>query len=493
MRFLRVLSAAMLVWALAAPAFSAAGVKSKQQVARNQFQKAQRMREALNGRPAAERSRREYEKVVDAYRRVYYTSPTSSQASTSVVAVAELLAESGRAFRDEKLLRAAIGQYEFLRREYPGSKYRFEALFTIGQIYKDDLEDAGQARASFEEFLKRYPRNHLADDARQAIADLDRQAREPETRAEKKAAPLPLVTGIRHWSAPDYTRVAIDLEGDVKYDADRIPDPDRIFFDLHDTRLSSTLVGKTFDVDDGFLRKIRVAQYQRGETRVVLEVGEVADYTAFMLPNPYRLVVDIHGKRPQKLQAGKPGADKAGAQEPGEAAQSRPPRKNGATGENRPVEVAKAEVKPAPPGGKPTLLPEDAARLKATEAHPDAASSAAPDKAARTESKPPAPEAKSKSSQGAKTAGGREANPTSNGERSLIRALGLKIGRIVVDAGHGGHDTGTIGPNGLREKDLTLDVALRLGKLLESRLGAEVIYTRIPAASARCGAWKPTT
>jgi N-acetylmuramoyl-L-alanine amidase len=70
------------------------------------------------------------------------------------------------------------------------------------------------------------------------------------------------------------------------------------------------------------------------------------------------------------------------------------------------------------------------------------------------------------------------AAPTANGERSLIRALGLKIGKIVVDAGHGGHDTGTVGPNGLQEKDLVLDVALRLGKLLERKLGAEVVYTR---------------
>jgi N-acetylmuramoyl-L-alanine amidase len=70
------------------------------------------------------------------------------------------------------------------------------------------------------------------------------------------------------------------------------------------------------------------------------------------------------------------------------------------------------------------------------------------------------------------------AAPTSSGDRSLIRALGLKIGKIVIDAGHGGHDTGTIGPNGLLEKDLVLDVALKLGKLLEDRLGAEVVYTR---------------
>jgi N-acetylmuramoyl-L-alanine amidase len=72
----------------------------------------------------------------------------------------------------------------------------------------------------------------------------------------------------------------------------------------------------------------------------------------------------------------------------------------------------------------------------------------------------------------------REAQPMAAGDRSLTRALGLKIGKIVIDAGHGGHDTGTIGPHGLLEKDLVLDVAKRLGKALQARLGAEVVYTR---------------
>jgi N-acetylmuramoyl-L-alanine amidase len=61
---------------------------------------------------------------------------------------------------------------------------------------------------------------------------------------------------------------------------------------------------------------------------------------------------------------------------------------------------------------------------------------------------------------------------------SLSRVLGLKVHRIVIDAGHGGHDSGTLGPHGLEEKNVVLDVALRLGKLLEQRLGAEVVYTR---------------
>jgi len=60
----------------------------------------------------------------------------------------------------------------------------------------------------------------------------------------------------------------------------------------------------------------------------------------------------------------------------------------------------------------------------------------------------------------------------------MTRVLGLKVGRIVIDPGHGGLDAGTTGPNGLREKDLVLDVAQRLGALLEERLKSEVIYAR---------------
>ena len=104
------------------------------------------------------------------------------------------------------------------------------------------------------------------------------------------------MTGIRHWSTPEYSRIAIDMEGDVKFSSQRIARPSRIFFDLPDTKLASTLVGKSYDVDDGFLKKIRMAQFAPGRTRVVLEVDKLSDYDAFLLPNPYRLIIDIHSK-----------------------------------------------------------------------------------------------------------------------------------------------------------------------------------------------------
>ena len=326
--YFKVLSAMVLLLLLAGAnrnsfAWSAA---TRKQEAADQFEKAEQMREALNGRPAEERTRRDYQRVADAYRKVYYVAPASSKADASVIAVAEILATMGRQFEPgEKDLRSAIREYEFLRHEYPGSKYRFQALFTIGQIYAEDLGDDEAARKTFEEFLQRYPRQPLAREAKQALAELNQpksskkpveeaRTEPPETSPKEtvsqttvaKKSGLPMVTGIRHWSTPDYTRVAIDVDREVKYEAGRVPDPDRIFFDLPDTKLASVLVGKSFDVHDGFLKKIRVAQYQPGYTRVVLEVADVSDYSAFLLPNPYRLIIDIHGRQPHsKTQVAK--------------------------------------------------------------------------------------------------------------------------------------------------------------------------------------------
>src|SRR5207237_10388716 len=65
----------------------------------------------------------------------------------------------------------------------------------------------------------------------------------------------------------------------------------------------------------------------------------------------------------------------------------------------------------------------------------------------------------------------------STGTFSLSRQLGLGISRIVIDAGHGGHDPGAK-VKGLTEADVTLDVALRLQKLLQKQSGVEVILTR---------------
>ena len=104
------------------------------------------------------------------------------------------------------------------------------------------------------------------------------------------------VIAIRHWSTPDYTRVAIDLEEGVKYESQRIDHPDRVFFDLLNTRLDPSLAGKTFDVSDGLLKAIRTSQFTAGRTRVVLDLDELSEFDASLQSNPPRLIIDVHNK-----------------------------------------------------------------------------------------------------------------------------------------------------------------------------------------------------
>jgi N-acetylmuramoyl-L-alanine amidase len=512
------------------------------------------MREALNGRPAADRTRHDYQRVLNAYRNVYLGSPASSKADPSVVAVAETLVEMGRRFEDDKILHEAVEQYKFLRREYPGSRYRFDGLFTIGEIYKDDLNQPEAARATFEDFLHRYPNNRLAEGARQAIVEINQQAqadkkaeaqktaekRQPQNNGKSKEgrevaaehnvsrelpgknestasrSGLPRVTGIRHWSTPDYTRVAIDVESDVKFSSRRIAQPSRIFFDLHDTRIASTLVGKTLDVDDGFLKKIRVAQFAPRRTRVVLEVDNLSDYHAFLLSNPCRLIIDIHGKNGRgKLLAKLPedadytsdertasaktvpdSSDDSNSPEAMPAVSTRTPSSGKAASASTEVDddataiPAASRVDTSRVDTKIDKKPQTAVVKKVVDADDDEDLAIAPVQApdlSIAQGGGSTLDSVHRKSTGRSLAsakpevsdlGIREAGPTVSGNRSLIRALGLKIGKIVIDPGHGGHDTGTIGPNGLEEKDLVLEVGRRLGKLLETRLGAEVVYTR---------------
>jgi N-acetylmuramoyl-L-alanine amidase len=240
--------------------------------------------------------------------------------------------------------------------------------------------------------------------------------------------------------------------------------------------------------------------------RVVLDVDDVSDYSAFLLPNPYRLIIDIHGRNPQKTTAvakaeapvKKPAEETA---KPKEAAAAQ--KTAGETSKPAAAGATKASAKAATTTTDTTSkesAPNPASAKTATKAGKGADNKSADENTTgkgdangidanqeqratqRPTSKPTfqavAPRAPEKQQRKSTTAEAHIAQPTADGERSLIRALGLKIGRIVVDAGHGGHDTGTIASNGLMEKDLVLDVARRLGRLLQARLGAEVIYTR---------------
>ena len=239
--------------------------------------------------------------------------------------------------------------------------------------------------------------NPIGVAGRTASGSAAEDAIDNDTNVESAVKPgeMTTVTGIRHWSASDSSTVVIDLESQVQYEAHRLSSPERIYFDLHGTRLAAGVAGKPTDVQDAFLQRIRVAQSANGITRVVLETKGSPDFSVSLQQDPYRLVVEL--------------------------------QKSG----SKPRDRARIDLF-AP------LAPTDSAS-----ANP--ASLPAPGMAAKA----------------------------NNDAAGAFPAL-----RVALDAGHGGWDLGTAGKTGLLEKDLVFDIVARLGKLIESRMGAKVIYTR---------------
>ncbi|HYM11259.1 MAG TPA: N-acetylmuramoyl-L-alanine amidase [Bryobacterales bacterium] len=434
---------------------------AKYELARKYYEEATTARLDLESLPPDQQDPAAYEKVVRTFRRVYLTTPRSSRADDSLFAAAEIYEEMSRRFGADPYRDRAIDAYQFLIREYPYSHFSKQA--------REKLEELGRPAGS-------PPPAETPVSA--AVASPATDATLP-SEAPGSGSP-PEVTGVRHWSFPGLTRIVVSLEAEPTVHSERLTDPSRVYFDLADTRLSPELKNKTIQVGDDLVKRIRLAQTQSGATRVVVDLNAEAEHRISTLSNPPRVVLEL-----REAEA-KPGL--ASAAPPAAAATPPAPA-------SRPFVLLPAS--PTTPGPhtmaaaappriavlKPALAATVVAKLPELPPAPALAKTDTPHgPAANPAAGPPKLSASAGAVETAKAATPaatpKAARPTSRGERDLIRVLGLKIARVVIDAGHGGHDTGTIGPTGLMEKDLTLDVATRLGELIRDRIGSDVVYTR---------------
>jgi N-acetylmuramoyl-L-alanine amidase len=277
------------------------------------------------------------------------------------------------------------------------------------------------------------------------------------------------LTGVRFWSVGDVTRIAVETSSEVEYRYERIDSPDRLFLDLDGTLPQAGKRGmETIPVGDRLVKQIRVARTQPEVTRVVVDLASPVEYSVSQLTNPHRIIVELRAAK--EMQAGPPVRSSTGGQgmEAQAAAAEPEPRPE------RPLRLPPERIAPARPLADPPRLAANARILEPRSVPVPRAPEPAPPSPLAAESKTQPAPAEPK----APPEKARAARSDSQGQRSLIRALGLKLSRVVLDPGHGGHDTGTIGPGGLEEKTLVLDIAKRLGALIAQRLGSEVIYTR---------------
>jgi N-acetylmuramoyl-L-alanine amidase len=405
-------------------------------------------------------------------------------------------------------MRRTIALYESLVRKHPSSGYCDNALWQAGNLaalaYQHFGDDADRKTATrlLTQLQTQYPSSKLVAKVADALGGLSSAAppaipavapkpiagapspgSDPDSRSASplpagpastpRSRPEPSVTGVtllrnvKRSVLPDGVRLTVELDGEIAYHQEEIANPRRLFFDLKNVKTIPPLQDASLKFDDDVVKEVRLGRHPQNTTRVVVDLEGVAGYTVYPLYGPYRLVIDVRRAGPAVPAAAISPAPPAKAlpaaftPPPMVQPRSEPPALSAST-------AAKATL-PAPPPPPVTTtaersdvkgpMPMDRVEAKPASANERPDTKTLPSKPAAPSSLPPVAPA---------------ANST--GKFSLSRQLGLGVARVVIDAGHGGHDPGAHG-NGINEAELTLDVALRLQALLE-KTGIEVVMTR---------------
>jgi N-acetylmuramoyl-L-alanine amidase len=264
-------------------------------------------RKALNDSPKKRKYRHHWIKCIDRYKKAYTAYPGSYQAAWALYRSAELYTGLYRYSGQANDLDEAITLYRTLADNHKDHALADNAQYRIGEIFYKFKNDATQAYVEFLKVDVNFPSGNMRPKARQMLNKLaetlsikDRQTGAAEVSRSK--ANRVHVKDIRHWSAPNYTRVVIDLEGPVAYEHHLLKaDPDhdkprRIYMDLKNARIPKG-IDSAVSIKSDLLQRARAGQYTLDTVRVVLDIERISGYKVFHLYDPFRIVVDVQGTK----------------------------------------------------------------------------------------------------------------------------------------------------------------------------------------------------
>ena len=258
-------------------------------------------------------------RCVQAYEQYYQKYPRGRQADEALYATAKLYKGLYGYSRKSSDLNESISRFRKVVKRFPKSRFADDAQYQLGEIFRSYTQDLDRAYVEYFKVVMNFPQGDMKPRAEKRLAEL-------ETRMGSRKAPpdlpglpdllpdsdtsskggLARVTDIRHWSAQDYTRIVIDVNGQVEYASHllrRDPSlgkPPRLYIDLENSTLDSSFSG-AIPIGDGLLRKVRAGQYKPRVVRVVLDIESIEDHKIFSLSDPFRIVIDVTGESRKRL------------------------------------------------------------------------------------------------------------------------------------------------------------------------------------------------
>ena len=411
-------------------------------------------------------SRENWLKGAQNFRRIYLAEPKSSYAPACLFMLGNLYSDLYRKFGEGIDLGEAISYYRDVGSLFPSHQLADDAYFAVGLILLNEVKDPKRAAKSFAKIVSDYQDGDMHPEAEKQLKILSKDFNIPlptvmigNSQLKKLSNVLP----VKYWSSKDYTRVVIKTSGPVNYKEELLEEignrPRRLYIDFQNSYIEPRFRSPV-PIEDGLLKRVRTGQYSPDTVRVVLDIESISSYKIFSLPDPFRVVIDVRGKKQDQPRISK--------QAPLPIAPNSPPKQVLTT-------QADTQKKPAIPAAPPSSDPE----AKPANAPPSSKTIDTGDEendidfsvvVLNDTKKFPA----------AGRSDYRQDPPIqdlSSRKISLAQQLGLGVGKIVIDPGHGGKDPGAMA-FGLKEKDIVLKMGKNLAHHLRSKLGAEVILTR---------------
>ena len=409
--------------------------------------------------------------AIDAFDNVAASYPESALADDALYysAIACLLYPARKERAKELLFKIA--------REYPDSDHAGPAVDLLRQLSNPAARSAAQPAAGTARVTtaRITPLTTIPGPAgAEAVAARAEQGEQPRASGQYPVDMRTRIDPVKHWSSDDYTRVVIPAAAAVPYTATLLEArdgfPPRLVIDFAGSVLAPDNRAP-HAIGDGLLKQVRTGQYTLDTVRLVLDIESISDYRIFSLPEPFRVIVDVHGKKAAAATA------------------QAPPRERPALAEKTPIADPAAETGKAAEASRPTKAqaaavdsdrtirtigiapktrPAQQVRLLTPPRNEEGAEPAPREVIAFREQKKSPPDA------AAEPAAGKRGK----GERlSLAQQLGLGVRHIVIDPGHGGKDPGAMA-FGLKEKDVVLKLARKVAGHLKDKHGYEVSLTR---------------